>query len=62
MVKLCAARIGQTALIDVIQIEGGYGYSEEMLVSRLYRDIKGTAIIDNLAEFPEKIIAGSLLA
>jgi butyryl-CoA dehydrogenase len=62
MVKLCSARIGQTALIDVIQIEGGYGYSEEMLVSRLYRDIKGTAIMDNLAEFPEKIIAGSLLA
>ncbi|MBP2663457.1 MAG: mmgC 1 [Firmicutes bacterium] len=62
MIKLFAARIGQSALIDVIQIEGGYGYSQEMVASRLYRDIKGAVIKNSSIDFPEKIIAGNLLA
>ncbi|MBP2634520.1 MAG: mmgC 1 [Firmicutes bacterium] len=62
MIKLFAARIGQSALIDVIQIEGGYGYSQEMVASRLYRDVKGAVIKNSSLDFPEKIIAGNLLA
>lgn len=62
MVKLFTGRIGQSALIDVIQIEGGYGYSQEMIASRFYRDIKGVVINGSSAEFPEKIIASDLLA
>ncbi|WP_425059946.1 Acryloyl-CoA reductase (NADH) [Sporomusa carbonis] len=62
MLKLFAARIGQSALIDVIQIEGGYGYSQEMVVSRLYRDVKGAVIKASSMDFPEKVIAGALLA
>ncbi|MDF2572098.1 MAG: mmgC 1 [Sporomusa sp.] len=62
MIKLFAARIGQSALIDVIQIEGGYGYSQEMVASRLYRDVKGVIIKSSSVDFPEKIIAGDLLA
>lgn len=62
IIKLFAARIGQSALIDVIQIEGGYGYSQEMLASRLYRDVKGVVIKNSSLDFPEKIIAGNLLA
>lgn len=60
MVKLFTSRIGQTALIDVIQIEGGYGYSEEMIASRFYRDVKGTIIIDSSEDFPEKVILSVL--
>lgn len=62
MIKLFAGKIGQSALIDVIQIEGGYGYSQEMVASRLYRDIKGVVLKNSSLEFPEKIIAGNLLA
>ena len=62
MVKLFTRRIGQSALIDVIQIEGGYGYSQEMVASRFYRDIKGVVITESSAEFPEKVIARDLLA
>jgi butyryl-CoA dehydrogenase len=62
MIKLFSSRIGQSALIDVVQIEGGYGYSEEMIASRLYRDVKGTAMMESLAEYPEKVIAGAILA
>lgn len=62
MIKLFAGRIGQSALIDVIQIEGGYGYSQEMVASRLYRDVKGVVIKNSSNDFPEKIIAGNLLS
>ncbi len=62
MVKLFTGRIGQSALIDVIQIEGGYGYSQEMIASRFYRDIKGAVINESSADFPEKVIAKDLLA
>lgn len=62
MIKLFAGRIGQSALIDVIQIEGGYGYSQEMIASRLYRDVKGAIIKESSLDFPEKVIAGALIA
>lgn len=61
MVKLFAARIGQSALIDVIQIEGGYGYSQDMAVSRFFRDIKGVIVKNSSLDFPEKVIADYLL-
>lgn len=62
IIKLFAGRIGQSALIDVIQIEGGYGYSQEMVASRLYRDVKGAILKNSSLDFPEKVIAGNLLA
>lgn len=62
IIKLFAGRIGQSALIDVIQIEGGYGYSQEMIASRLYRDVKGAILKNSSLDFPEKVIAGNLLA
>jgi len=61
MIKLFAARIGQSALIDVVQIEGGYGYSEDMVASRFFRDIKGVIIKNCSIDFPETVIANSLL-
>lgn len=62
IIKLLAGRIGQNALIDVIQIEGGYGYSQEMIASRLYRDVKGAIVKNSSLDFPEKVIVGNLLA
>lgn len=61
MIRLNAYRIGQGALIDVIQVEGGYGYSEEMAASRYYRDVKGVIVKDSSADFPERMIAAELL-
>lgn len=60
MVKLLALHLGQDSLIDVVQVEGGYGYSEEMTLARLFRDIAGTNLLDAPADFPEQIIAASL--
>jgi butyryl-CoA dehydrogenase len=60
MVKLLALHLGQKSLIDVVQVEGGYGYSEELTLARLYRDVAGTTVRDSPADFPEALIAAEI--
>ena len=60
MVKLFAQRLGMKSLLDTMQVEGGYGYSEEMLMARLFRDVSGTTILESPLEFPEKVVAASI--
>ncbi len=60
MVKLLALDLGQKSLCEVVQVEGGYGYSEEMALARLYRDVSGTTLRNSPADFPEKLIAASI--
>lgn len=62
MIKLFVSRIGTDALIDAVQIEGGYGYSEDVKISRYYRDVKGAFLRDSSLDFPEQEIAAALLA
>lgn len=62
MIRQFAAKIGQSALIDVVQIEGGYGYSQDMIASRLFRDVKGAVMMDDSTNFTEKVIATDVLA
>jgi alkylation response protein AidB-like acyl-CoA dehydrogenase len=62
IIRLFAGRIGQSALIDTVQIEGGYGYSEEMVASRFYRDVQGVILKNSAADYPEKLIAAEVLA
>ncbi|NLI94112.1 MAG: acyl-CoA dehydrogenase [Peptococcaceae bacterium] len=61
MIKLFVSRIGQNSLIDAVQVHGGYGFSEDMVVSRYYRDVKGSLLIDGSADLPESFIAADLL-
>ncbi len=60
MVKSFLARLGSKMLIDTVQVEGGFGYSESMPLPRLFRDIAGTNLLDAPGDFPEKIIAASI--
>ena len=60
MVKLFAQRLGMNSLLETLQIEGGYGYSEEMLMAKLFRDVSGTTILESPQEFPEQVIAASI--
>jgi acyl-CoA dehydrogenase len=62
MVKQFLARNGSKLLIDTVQVEGGFGYSEFMPLPRLFRDIAGTTLLDAPADYPEKTIAAALLA
>jgi butyryl-CoA dehydrogenase len=62
MVKQFLARFGSKLLVDTVQVEGGFGYSETMPLPRLFRDIAGTTLLEAPADYPEKTIAASLLA
>jgi alkylation response protein AidB-like acyl-CoA dehydrogenase len=62
MVQQFLARVGSKMLVDTVQVEGGFGYSEFMPLPRLFRDIAGTTLLDAPADYPEKTIAASLLA
>ncbi len=60
MVKAFLARFGAKMLIDTVQVEGGFGYSEFMPLPRLFRDIAGTTLLDSPADFPDGIIAAAI--
>ena len=62
MVKQFLARFGARMLVDTVQVEGGFGYSEFMPLPRLFRDIAGTTLLDAPADLPEQTIAAALLA
>jgi alkylation response protein AidB-like acyl-CoA dehydrogenase len=62
MVRQFLARIGTRLLVDTVQVEGGFGFSETMPLPRLFRDIAGTTLLDAPADYPEKTIAAALLA
>jgi butyryl-CoA dehydrogenase len=61
MIKSFLVRLGSKMLLDTCQVEGGFGYSEFMPLPRLFRDIAGTNLLDAPADFPDKVIAASLL-
>lgn len=42
-----ANRIGEIACQDAIQIHGGYGYSEDLGIEKLLRDVKGISLFGN---------------
>ena len=44
-----------------VQIHGGYGYSHEYLVERLYRDVRVTTIYEGTSEIQRMVIARELL-
>ena len=45
-----------------VQIHGGYGYSREYLVERLYRDVRVTTIYEGTSEIQRMVIARALMA
>lgn len=61
ILHMLAARAGQKACSDAIQIHGGYGYSQDLIVERLFRDVKGALMAENTLEYPEQQVAESAL-
>ena len=61
MAKLFASDIAMDAVIKAVQIHGGYGYTKEYTVERLFRDSKITEIYEGTSEVQKMVIAGSLL-
>jgi butyryl-CoA dehydrogenase len=61
MAKLFAAETASWCADRAIQVHGGYGYTKEYPVERLYRDARITGIYEGTSEVMKMVIAGSLL-
>jgi len=61
MAKLFASETAVESAIKAVQIHGGYGYTKEYTVERLFRDSKITEIYEGTSEVQRLVIAASLL-
>ncbi len=61
MAKLFATEVSERVCRNAIQIHGGYGYSREFEVERIYRDTRLMAIGEGTSEIQRMLIARSLL-
>ena len=61
MAKLFASETAMDAALKAVQIHGGYGYTKEYLVERLFRDAKITEIYEGTSEIQRLVIANNLL-
>jgi butyryl-CoA dehydrogenase len=61
MAKLFASETAVEAAIKAVQVHGGYGYTKEYTVERLFRDAKITEIYEGTSEVQRMVIAASLL-
>ena len=57
MAKLFATEMAERVCRDAIQIHGGYGYSSEYPVERLYRDARLMTIGEGTSEVQRLVIA-----
>ena len=62
MAKLFASEICHEVVEDAFRIHGGYGYSKEYEIERLYRDAPMLLIGEGTSEIQKLIIARGLLA
>ena len=62
MAKLFASEAAVTCSMESMRIHGGYGYSKEFMVERLYRDAPLLVIGEGTNELQRIIIARQLIA
>jgi alkylation response protein AidB-like acyl-CoA dehydrogenase len=61
MAKLFASEMAERVCRDAIQIHGGYGYSREYQVERMYRDARLMTIGEGTSEIQRLVIARHIL-
>jgi alkylation response protein AidB-like acyl-CoA dehydrogenase len=61
MAKLFAAEMCMFVTTEALRIHGGYGYSKEFVVERLYRDAPFLIIGEGTSEIQKRIIGSQLL-
>ena len=59
--KLYASEVSERVCRDAIQVLGGYGYSQEFPVERMYRDTRLLTIGEGTSEILRGVIAHSVL-
>jgi hypothetical protein len=61
MAKLRASETAMDVTNEAVQIHGGYGYTTDFPVERLYRDAKITTIYEGTSQIQRTVIARELL-
>lgn len=61
MCKLFASEVGMRTATKAIQIHGGYGYTRDYPVERMFRDVKLTEIGEGTSEIQRLVIAREIL-
>ena len=61
MAKLFASEIGTRCADEAIQILGGYGFTRDYEVERIYRDAKLCEIGEGTSEIQRLVISRSLI-
>ena len=61
MAKLAAAEAAHYVCDKALQIHGGYGYFNDSVVERLYRDQRVTEIYEGTSEIQRLVISRNLL-
>jgi len=61
MAKLMASETAVWCANQAVQVHGGYGYTKEYVVERLYRDAKITDLYEGTSEIQRLVIAANLL-
>jgi alkylation response protein AidB-like acyl-CoA dehydrogenase len=62
MAKLFASETGKEVVEDALRIHGGYGYSKEYEIERLYRDAPLLLIGEGTSEIQRMVIGRTLIA
>jgi alkylation response protein AidB-like acyl-CoA dehydrogenase len=62
MAKLLASQTAERVCFNAIQVHGGYGYSAEFPVERIYRDQRLMTIGEGTSEILRLVIARRLLS
>jgi alkylation response protein AidB-like acyl-CoA dehydrogenase len=62
MAKLFATEVSERVCRNAIQVHGGYGYSREFPVERIYRDTRLMTIGEGTSEIQRLVIARSILS
>jgi alkylation response protein AidB-like acyl-CoA dehydrogenase len=61
MAKVFSSEAANRVVREAVQIFGGYGYMEESVVARLYRDCRVTQIYEGTSEVQRLVIARDVL-
>lgn len=61
MAKLFATEVSEHVCRNAIQVHGGYGYSAEFEVERIYRDTRLMTIGEGTSEIQRLVIARHIL-
>ncbi len=61
MAKVYASETANFCAYEAIQVHGGYGFSQEYEVERLYRDARITTLYEGTSEIQRLVIAKSIL-